>query len=299
MTIDHTKFDYYEVHPTNRKLLARTGKGDTQLEYGVEKHMAALVHKISLRNPNWVFVGNAYGRSSEGDRLLFGFRMYDDKEDLGIVRVEFNNHGVPTYLMDNPRLVRERKKGNFTRTIDANKALKIISKNFGGKRTDELVNEALSSVKSQISVIDHVAKTKKDRLFYRDAPYFLEQHIMANWETMRPILIAAGMSIERVDEMPVRYEAAYHAKVMCNALHTDAGSLVLIRGDDYIVTCECDGRTGPQATKIYSTDTLPTALKRGIACLKMAEMDMFIHGVGIRFKPDTYFVLAKMEEQND
>jgi hypothetical protein len=298
MTIDHTKFDYYEVHPKNRKILARCVQGEPQHPYEMEKNIAMLVHKLSLRNPKWTFIGHQYGRSANGGRLIFGFRIYEDKEELGTIRIQWDGTGaVPSYAIDNLRLQQQRKRGNFTRTGDLDKALKIIAGAFGVKKTDELVREALVFVKGRIGEIDHHTKMKKDRLFHAQAPTYLEDYIIDNWDTMRPILISAGMPVDKVDDMPVQYEAAYHAKVLASAVHTDMGAFVVTRGDDYIVTYDVGIHAESRNTKIYSTDTLPVALKRGIACLKLSELNVYLPDIGIRVKPDTYFVLAKMEEE--
>lgn len=298
MTIDHTKFDYYEVHPKNRKILARCVQGEAQHPYEMEKNIAMLVHKLSLRNPKWTFIGNQYGRSGNGDRLIFGFRIYEDKEELGTIRIDWNGSGtVPSYAIDNLRLQQQRKRGSFTRTADVDKALKIIAGAFGTKKTKELVGEALTFVKGRLGEIDHHAKMKKDRLFYAKAPTYLEDYIISNWDTMRPVLISAGMPVDMVDDMPVQYENAQHAKELYLSKHTDMGAYVVTRGDDYIVTYDVGAHAESRTTKIYSTDTLPVALKRGIACLKLSEMNVIIPEIGIRVQPDTYFVLAKMEEQ--
>lgn len=298
MTIDHTKFDYYEIHPKNRKILARCVKGEVQYPHELEKHLAMLIHKLTLRNPKWTFVGTQYGRNGNGDRLIFGFRIYEDKEELGTVRVDWTGSGtVPSYAIDNPRLQQQRKRGNFTRTADINKALKIIAGAFSTKKTEELVRDALTFVKGRIGQIDHHAKMKKDRLFYGQAPNYLENYIINNWDTMRPVLISAGMPVDMVDDMPIQYENAHHAKGLFSALHTDMGAFVVTRGDDYIVTYDVGQHSTSRSTKIYSTDTLPIALKRGIACLKLSELDVTVPEIGIRVHPDTYFVIAKMEEQ--
>ena len=63
------------------------------------------------------------------------------------------------------------------------------------------------------------------------------------------------------------------------------GSIVLIRGNEYIIQ-----ESATKVTNMFTADTLPSHIKRGLGMLKLVDDRKLISRVGIRLGANTFFI---------
>jgi hypothetical protein len=121
---------------------------------------------------------------------------------------------------------------------------------------------------------------------YNNLSNFLEGYVMENWEHIRQLATDAGISSMTLDGMIEAYEAKLATSEINNAISTDTGATVLLRGDEYIVVVN-------GVTSIFDTDHLPSHIKRSLGILKMVENHTYIEGHGARVDKDKFFISSK------
>jgi hypothetical protein len=114
--------------------------------------------------------------------------------------------------------------------------------------------------------------------------------VICDPDAHRDMLISAGVTKDEFDLLSSTCTAAADAESLKLVKDNNKGSVVLIIGQDYIVTNAVITAGTVENTKVCSTDTLPPAFKRKLGMLKLLEVGCYIADVGVRAAEHTFFV---------
>lgn len=253
-----------------------------------------LLIKLAKARPQWTIYGIGANTTVEGARLAVSFVIYHGSEQLGSLTKYYNYTGsYDMFCINNKRMESKRHRGHSTTTKDINKAFKIITKEFYGKTTDELVKDAKAAVTETLSRATAAARSRYNMNEYRARDHMMA-FALANWEEFTSHAVAAGLDPTVVDTFVDIKQEYYDANLMYEAqgkgdeAQGKGGSTVVLRGSDYVMTC---GET----TTVMSHDQLTPHMRRCIGLLKLAEVDTYIPNVGAKSKSDIMFIMPEPE----
>ena len=275
--------DYIELELPNI-LLARK-KGELPLAEIPKTHtspfLLPLVLRLARARPNWKLV--ATRRNTISGRVG-QFAIYEANAKLGAIWEAYERRDN-VVCMDNSRMAKGRQRGTYTATKDLNKAFKLVTKNFYGQTTSELVGAAVARANSLVGSMAlrqaHIFTQKYGGL--RD---FMVPYVMSNWEQISQAAIGAGVSSASIEGMEEAYAASIAMDIINQTNNDKSGVTVLIRGDEYLVVTN-------GVVSVFDTDHLPPHIKRSLGILKMLEENNYAEGHGVRVSKDTFFVSSK------
>lgn len=260
----------------------------------IERIIRPFVLELATKYPQWRFVSRRHTRhiDQETDKEYYeayGFEIYSGKECLGEINTDNGRNGYKVFTMSNERISKIRERGSCTKTKDLNKALKIFSKMFGAKTLHERIDEVLTDVPTVVVGVttDRYHKFSK---IYEKIAIGLRQHIVENLDTLAATALATGVPKEAIEALPDVYAEYKITEEICSCLQKNLGSVVLIHGNDYAVF---NIDTLNRETKLYSTDTLPPHIKRGVGMLKLVEDKHFIAKVGVKLSSVSFFIIPE------
>jgi hypothetical protein len=236
-----------------------------------EPELQLLMQRLAKARPNWEFVGS---------RWRTEHKVWSGNNYLGTINwMKYND----SYLIDCEILDLARKRGEWTKTKDVDKAFKIILNNFVVKSDAKIAAERHNSlVAFQRSFKDTATMKHKSRMTY--VLPFLEQLLFSDLDKYFNILVGLGLD-------PAMLSAAVDTKdavVMWDQLsRPDAGAtpLAVVNGIYYTL----DGKS-------YSDDTLPIELRQNLGLLKLVANNDVVTGVGFRAGDSTFLVLPTKED---
>lgn len=246
-----------------------------------------LLIKLAKARPKWRLIGTRYTvRGGDEANWATYFTVYEGNEALGTIRKSYNyGTSQDVFAIDNKRMSDKRQRGNATTTKDVAKAFKIITREFHGKTTDELVREASNVLSTAIS---HVANQARSE--YQGRVSRMSEACLAfatdHWDTFAQFAREKGVAGVTLDTFHEAKQNRDDGVALTDAVNGRTGMLVVLRGDDYIV--QHNG-----ATTILSSDQLTPHMKRCIGMLKLADKGAFIPGMGVKGGPDAMFIMPE------
>lgn len=250
--------------------------------YTVDKFVKPLIMDLARKYPQWRFV--CYART----RVCSEFKVFEGREQLGVVGMEYRYGrcgGIYAFTVNNERISNSRSRGDKVRTTNIKKAVVTVSKMFKPKS----VGERMVQVKDKANhVIHNVANDRRSsfQMNFGRLVNSLEPYIMENLDKFVEPALAASLPQNLLDKLPTIYNERTMTERIKECYETGKGVVVLIHGSDYAVT-----QIGTDEIKMYSTDTLPAYVKRGVGMLKLVEDNYFIGNVGARLSEAEFFII--------
>lgn len=248
----------------------------------IDKRITAFVTALATKRPDWKLVG--YSPFRNNDKLEFHkFKVMSNREVVGEISTEWRG-GEWSYTCTNERIRNSRKRGSVIRSKDVKKAVKVATTFFREKSVEELMSDARVSAATLLG-----AKASSDYAMY-DACYTrvsraLGDYIMDNFSTLKQFAINGGATLEDTDNLLPLFEQVSITTEMERWESTGKGSIVLIRGNEYIIQ-----ESATKVTNMFTADTLPSHIKRGLGMLKLVDDRKLISRVGIRLGANTFFI---------
>lgn len=249
-----------------------------------------LLTKLAKARPKWKLVGVTFDPRADGHNWARSFRIFDGNMELGTVHKSYNySTSSDCYAIDNARMSAARQRGSSTTTKDANKAFKIITKNFYGKTPEEMVKEARERANAQVQINsrsrDHnymgiVVNLRNGLLAYAEA----------NWDAFRQFAEEnKGIGTLNIDRYHEAKADSEQGAILADAWNAGTTSVVVLRGSEYIVN-------GPDGYKVLTHDDLTPWEKRAIGMLKLADVGMFLPPFGVKSGEGEMCVLPEPKE---
>lgn len=268
-----------------------------ELRYGedptisIEPKLKELVVALALKYPNWQLVANRFWRNFDntGTEQARAFTIYEGSEALGEIKTDYGNRGDErVFVIGNERIANARERGHAVKTKDLAKAMKIVAKMFFTKNLSEHIAEADNDVRNLVNRVS----SDRYRIFQRQFEHLVEhlkEYSVQHFDVLRDIAIRAGANASYFDNYIESFNEAVATEEIEKCYAKNKGWVVLIRGNDYAVM---SSNTRDQVT-MYTTDTLPPHIKRGVGMLKLLDDNTFISGIGVRKSESTFFVMDK------
>lgn len=256
----------------------------------IHPFMLPLMKRLAQARPQWRFVTYRRSLSHTSSTMMFdvsSFDVYEGSNKLGRIWKTYENRG-DVICINNERMENNRQRGSYTSTQDLSKAFKLVTKNFHGPTVAEAIHETFDKTRSVVGGLA-VKHRREFDIKYSNLSNFLEEYTMKNWDHIKQLATDAGISSMTLDGMIEAYEAKLDTSEINNAISTESGATVLIRGDEYIVVIN-------GVTHIFDTDHLPPHIKRSVGILKMVANHTYVAGHGARVDKDKFFVSAKAGE---
>lgn len=294
--IDELKYDYIELTLPN--IVGRWDKDKERLGIRVERNIKPFVEALALKYPQWRFVATQFWhqKPNEGEPYAEAYRfyVYDGREALGEINTDYGRMHERVYAIRNERISTSRQRGDTTKTKDLNKAVKTVGKMFGAKTINERLAEASNDAATEITRVCADRSSTFKRTYDHVAKHLMP-YIMANYETLAPIAIAAGASADIVGRLVSAHDEFKITKEIYECQQNNTGAVVLIHGSDYAVMGKDD--TGEHKTRIFSTETLPPHIKRSVGMLKLVEPKYFVKGAGLKIHDTAFFVVKEVSDE--
>lgn len=254
----------------------------------IHPFMLPLMKRLAQARPQWKFVTYRRSLANMSDSMfnVTTFDVYEGSNKLGRIWKTYENRG-DVVCINNERMENHRQRGSYTSTQDLNKAFKLVTKNFHGPTVAEAVADAFDKARSVVGGLA-VKHRREFDYKYQHLSNFLEAYTMQNWEHIRQLATDAGVSPMTLDGMIEAYEAKLATSKINNAISSESGATVLIRGDEYIVVIN-------GVTSIFDTDHLPPHIKRSVGILKMVANHTYVEGHGARVDKDKFFISSRAE----
>lgn len=261
----------------------------------VHPFMRPLVEGLAKKHPTWHFVSRNYGESVNGNYYQYSkFTIMEHGEELGWVNREkhWRTH-EESYTFDGPRMRSKRSRGNYTRTKDLKKALKLINTDVYGRTLAERAESARElGPRKAFSAAYRVKATYEREALILQNP--LVQFALDNWDTFAARTPENAQHARAMAALKDGYEANRGTAPISESVAHKKGVTVLEVRDAYYALPD----RVPDAIQPYTLDTLPEKLKLGVAMLKLVEDDTLVAGIGVRVDRSTYYIAdGELDEQ--
>lgn len=291
--MEEMDFDFVTLTLPNIESRFRKGKRESR-SVRIERVVQPFVERLATKHPQWRFVSQHHWNCTDHETKeeyseAHSFSVYSGKELLGEISTDRGRGGIKAFTMTNERIRKIRERGSDTRTKDLEKAIKIFGKMFGARTMDERLDEVLSDVSSTIQMV-HSDRQYEFAKVYDKVAFGLQEYVVKNLDTLADTVLAAGVPKEIIEAMPSAHAEFQTTKEVLSCLQKKQGDVVLIHGSDYAVTNIDEAN---RETKLYSTDTLPLHIKRGVGMLKLVEDRHFISGVGVKLTSASFFIIPE------
>lgn len=288
--MNELEYDYIPLDLPN--VLAKVRKDRIEPEEGsvffINEFIAPLILELAKKQPHWQLISDDYTSAGRGKRFT-RFVVYHNRVSLGRLDTDYRGGTGNVFSIKNTRISKGMTRSGAKTTKDLAKAIKIVIKNFRSDTTAEALEATLEYVKEHLSRQHSQAQSTFDQ-YYGRVLWKLQPEIMSNWqETYRDLAIRNGAdnsTVESIEEAFDKNKLSLEVR-RCEAVND--GAVVLIRGDEYIVS---DGLQSTNRMQLHSTDTLPTGLKRAVGLLKLAPENEIISGVGVKVRENVFYVTA-------
>ena len=282
MSIDYEKNDYAKIgNFTNVVMEYRKGRvfdGVIAIHHRIDE----LITKVALAHPEWILVSdNPY----TSPPVVCDFRIYEDGDRLGRIRLDSMYSSDPKYEIDNQRIRDKRARHGGMKTNNLKKALKIIDENMYGKTFGERVSQAQALASSTISN----GKWRRQRLFNNVAEPLMPKlmaYFMDNFEKVGGELIGYGATKTQIDAVMRPYEDNQIAQ----SIEMTKGMTIVTYKDDYIALDKNDAT----AVATCKSHELSADIRGKLGILKTCDVvgdPEIIENVGMRIDTNVFFVL--------
>lgn len=302
--LDQVKYEYITLDLPNIQVAWERGRDRAETKFDLDEPFKNFVIQAAMKFPMWRFMsgGDLGGMGitrkpithETTDLKCYRLWVYDGSERLGSIGYETRftktDMRYTVYLLNNERIANKRERGEYAKTKDINKALKILAKSFGSKTISERMREALDQCEGRVSSIT----TQKGSRFndeYRSLVFGLRKHLMVDkWEEIKQIATDSGVDLTVLDRLPNTYEEYKIAQEIDECVEHKKGVVVIIHGNDYAVQSFATANADP-TIEMLSTETLPDWIKRGVGMLKLVEPHNMIGNVGYKINDGAFFVM--------
>ena len=300
--LDQVKYEYITLDLPNIQVAWERGRDRSEYKFRLDSRIKELIIQAAMKFPMWRFMcgGDQGGISRNRDNEVYDcYRIFvlEGNEFLGTIDYTYRrgrNGEQTAYCLSNQRIQHKRERGTADVTKDINKALKIMAKSFGLKTIDERIREARAECEVRVG---HISNRKTSDFYsdYRRMTDALRHYLMGDkWEEMKQIALTNKADLTMLDRLPNMYEDHVVAKEMESCVNDNKGVVVIIHGNDYAVQSFLTANDEP-AVEMFSTDTLPEWIKRGVGMLKLVEEGNMIGKIGYKISDGAFFVMG--EEQ--
>jgi hypothetical protein len=286
MSIDYSKHAYVKVGLYSN-VVNEIAKDTVQpVNCGIHSFMEPLITKLSLRHPEWTFVGeDSWCNTGTNTFNIKRFRVYEGNEEIGGVLVD--TWREPKFEIRNARIRQQMAKRNHKSTKDVNKAIKLIEEHFSSKTLDERVTEGRNKVSGAISSKTWATTRDFDAVMGKLAPA-LATYVTLNMDRMRPILEAYGAPASALDVLVERNETQKLFRHIGATRNAGTGTTVLLHGDRYVLLHDADRERQPQ---VLTASQLSEGMRGKLGMLKLVDNETAIESIGMRVDATTFYLL--------
>lgn len=249
--------------------------------------MLPLITKLAKARPKWTLVGINHRVGNNGARQVTEFHVMEGNDVLGRIQREYN-YGTSNYVysITNERIDAKRQRGSSIRTKDVTKAFKVITKEFHGKTADEQLADARKTASAVVINNMNAHRYKFHKLTTDVQPKALA---FAEDRLNEFRSFVGGTLVDEFLEARQMYD---YAEDMWTHQNAGTGIVVAIRGDEYIMS------KGTEVRLVTSAQLTPHQ-RRAIGMLKLADVNTFIPGIGIKGSDSVVFIMPEEEEKGD
>jgi len=279
-----------------------TKKGTLEIKLEMDPFMEPLIYELAKKHPEWTFISDdVWPRIVTDDNnnqigtvvTMEVFIVLHNREQLGnVVKTHFRRQ--PAYAMTNHRISAKRERGNSTKTNDLKKALRIIDRDFGRKNHKERLMELRGKGRGSL-ISAHNSISGAYQMLIRSMLENLEDHVAANFQHYRDIVVAAGMSPTRLDALPEKKEQYDIAHGVYERAFKQSEGLFVIAANSVYLALQDDKDESKVAYHTWTSDTVPDVVRRKIGLLKLVDNEAFLEGVGYRIDQDSFLILQEDE----
>ena len=299
--LDQIKYEYITLNMPNIQVAWERGKDRSGMSFEIDSRIKDLITQAAIKFPMWRFMsgGDQGGLSSVLDNLtrqVTAYQCYrvwvlEGTEVLGILTYEYRKKsGKVAYSLTNERIQNKRERGSSDVTKDINKALKIMAKSFGSKTITERIEDAQSACDHNVRSI---CSNKASDFFgdYRTVTNAVRHYLMSEkWEAVKQAALDNEADLTVLDRLPNVYEEYVVAEEIERCVKERNGVVVIIHGNDYAVQSFPIANAHP-IVEMFSTETLPEWIKRGVGMLKLVEPRQMIGKIGYKIYDGAFFVM--------
>ena len=299
--LDQVKYEYITLDLPNIQVAWDRNKDRSMYEFVLDEPFKNFVIQAAMKFPMWRFLsGGDYGGIARRPKTPTVVRyecnkmwVYDGSEKLGSITYETRftktDMRYVVYLLNNERIMNKRERGEYDKTKDINKALKILAKSFGSKTISERMEEAFDQC---VERVDSIARQKGSNFNneYRSLVHGLQKYLMVDkWEEIKQIATDSGVDLTLLERLPNVYEDYKIAQEIDQCVDHRKGVVVIIHGNDYAV--QSFSTANGDIIDMFSTETLPDWIKRGVGMLKLVEPHNMIGNIGYKISDGAFFVM--------
>lgn len=262
---------------------------DGKVQSVVDPFLATLLEPLALKYPNWEFVEElTHYEYENGIKTKFtanSFKVMEKREELGSIYVDRYHRGGDRYAVDNFRIGEMRERGSGMKTIHLKKAIRHVEKFFGKKTTEERMKSAMEMANSRAYSVSNDLNRKASWAWNAINDHAKNLLVAKYWEELLASIDPNKRAeAEKFPTMQAESEAG-------NVIHQ-----AVRKGDCYIVNIEGMRYSVKRANdpmQIFTSEDLPSTIKRSVGLLKLLEDDQIIGGVGMRVNAETFIVLPQ------
>jgi hypothetical protein len=258
----------------------------------VHEDIQPFIDALAVKYPQWEFVstGVRYTGDNNETAKSIRFAVFNDanpREQVGEVKGEYkygdDGKKIPSYVVYNQRLARDRERGHQLETIKLPLAMKAVHKYFNPPPVTALLEQVMTRGVGQFNhLVAH-----KERLA-RNTEYQLqvskEQFIKANWDKYLDSLADTLLNVA------CKYKEEFDEYLrLFNVQRNNHALAVVIQNDKYVVSCNDKITT-------YDVNTIPIDLRAQLGLLKLMEENDVLEDVGVRTKDGFLVFLPKDKE---
>lgn len=249
-----------------------------------------LLIKLAKARPKWKLVGDRLNAREDGLNWASMFRIMEGNVELGTLRKDFNySTSADCYSIDNTRMAAARVRGSLTTTKDANKAFKIITKNFYAKTPEEMVADAKERASGQVQLNIRIRSSRYSGILGNLREGMIA-YTEANWDAFVAFAKQSNtVGMANIDQYREAKGDHEDAGVLASAYNGGETSIVVLRGSDYIIN-------GPDGYKVLTHEDLTPHMKRAIGMLKLVDTGTFIPSFGVKSGEGEMCVLPEPKE---
>ena len=265
----------------------------------VEEKMAKIINPLALKYASWEF-REKHGSDVYGERVsnqirpdiiareANEFEVYCKNEKLG--DIGYQGWGGFKYTISNNRIKGVLERGDYYKTCDEAKAIKLVGKHFSPKTTQENlaeINEKAHRVVAELAQEKTYRLTNTWRSMQGEAQAFILSNI-----DMYKQFVSETKNVTSVlpvaTEFPNIVAEGIGATSMHSAFSKGQTYTVSIEGDTYsLVRTDTD-------IQLLSREQVPPYVLQGVGMLKLLEIKQSILGVGTKCA-DNIFVIFVQE----